>query len=205
MSGKDFWGPKVWETIHILAITYTPEKKQAFKQFINDLTVLLPCDECRLHLKSNLKKIPLDHYLTNNRQLFLWSYLLHDLVNQQLNKQSIPFEDAKKMYTNGDDVWDILYIFAITYTPSKRTEFKQFVDNLIILLPRKDHRLHLKANLKKLPVDDYLNNNHQLFLWSYKMRDLIEQQFGIRAPPYEEIKLHYIKKLGAECQACKVK
>lgn len=98
MSGKDFWGPKLWETIHIFAITYTPAKSVEFKQFINNLTVLLPCDECRLHLKSNLKKIPVDDYLTNNHQLFLWTYLLHDLVNQQLNKQSPPFEQIKLHY-----------------------------------------------------------------------------------------------------------
>lgn len=101
MSGKEFWGPAFWKTIHSLAIAYHPNQKQYFKQYMNNLTYVLPCEVCREHLKNNLKILPMDSYLDNNHQLFLWSYLLHDLVNKQLGKKSPPFNVIKQAYLKG--------------------------------------------------------------------------------------------------------
>ena len=101
MSGKEFWGPSVWKTIHSFAIAYTPDQKQQFKNYINSLQYILPCQACREHLKQNLKILKIDDYLSNNHQLFLWSYLLHDRVNRQLGKSSPPFEQIKIIYMNG--------------------------------------------------------------------------------------------------------
>jgi hypothetical protein len=102
VDGKNFWGPKVWSTIHIFSASYTPDQKQAFKDYIyNVLPKLLPCESCRSHLKENIKTIPLEPYLTNNHNVFLWSYLLHDLVNKQLGKTSPAYNQIKEVYFKG--------------------------------------------------------------------------------------------------------
>ena len=98
MSGKQFWGPAMWRTIHSLAIAYTPSQADQFRKFIGTLPALLPCEQCRIHLKQNLKILKVDDYLTSNHNLFLWSYLLHDMVNKQLGTISPPYESTKLFY-----------------------------------------------------------------------------------------------------------
>ena len=50
-KGKDFWGPPIWTTIHILALS-KPSKR--FINFLYVLTKIIPCDYCQKNL---LKKL----------------------------------------------------------------------------------------------------------------------------------------------------
>lgn len=100
-TGKNFWGPPVWHTIHSTAASYKPHQRASFKRMMNTWTEMLPCDECRGHLKENLKRLPVDNYLDNNHNLFLWTYFLHDLVNKQLGKHSPPYKTVKEYYFKG--------------------------------------------------------------------------------------------------------
>ncbi len=98
-NSTKFWGPSLWKVIHSFAVTYQPSQKTAIKHFIEKtLTTLIPCAKCREHLKSNLKRLPLNDYLENNDTLFLWTYYLHDLVNRQLKKKSPPYDMVKRAY-----------------------------------------------------------------------------------------------------------
>lgn len=98
--GTSFWGPSTWRTIHAIAATYKPNKKnaQAFKDFINSLTYLLPCPVCRIHLQQNIASLPLERYLVSQEKLFEWTYLLHDRVNGQLGKNSPTYREVRKLY-----------------------------------------------------------------------------------------------------------
>ncbi len=103
IGNNNFWGPCFWRSIHAFAAAYrpTPEVKTAFKQFIYSLTGIIPCKVCREHYVRNLNQIPLsEEYLKDAHNLFLWTYLLHDLVNRQLGKVSPPFEEIKAQYFN---------------------------------------------------------------------------------------------------------
>lgn len=100
-TGKDFWGPAVWKTIHCLAAAYTPDQKNSYRAFIMSLTQTLPCEVCRQHLVENLKQLKIDDYLTDNHSLFLWSYFLHDLTNKKLEKKSPSYQSVKLAYFNG--------------------------------------------------------------------------------------------------------
>lgn len=103
LNNNHFWGPCFWRTIHAFAAAYRPEPvvKSAFKQFIYSLTGVIPCNQCRTHFVRNLSQIPLtEEYLKDAHNLFLWSYLLHDLVNKQLGRHSPPFETVKAKYFN---------------------------------------------------------------------------------------------------------
>jgi len=103
-GNKQFWGPAIWKTIHSLAVAYTPDQKEQYKAYIYNLVHLLPCRMCRNHLKENLKRLPIDSYLTDNNRLFLWTYFLHDIVNKQLGKTSPTFEDIKRIYYNNMNI-----------------------------------------------------------------------------------------------------
>jgi len=100
-----FWGPYFWRAIHSFAASYRPslEVKTAFKQFIYSLIGIIPCDECRDSFTRFLVQLPLTEvYLTNAHSLFLWTYLLHDLVNKKINKTSPPFDVIKAQYFNNN-------------------------------------------------------------------------------------------------------
>lgn len=107
-KGRDFWGPPIWTTIHILAATLRPENAAAFKQFLESLVFLLPCERCKVNLKAKLKAHPPDAYLGNNHDAFFYTYLLHDLANNHISsvhpetpKESPSFDDVKSYYFKG--------------------------------------------------------------------------------------------------------
>lgn len=108
-SGKDFWGPAVWQTIHSFAAAYKPSPStfKAFKDMIWAFTELLPCDFCRANLVKKLNAHPPDPYLNSNDDLFLWTYLIHDMVNVHISKyhpetpkNSPCYDDVKSLYFN---------------------------------------------------------------------------------------------------------
>ncbi len=103
-KGKDFWGPPIWTTIHTLAATLNPEDAKDFVKFLHSLTKLLPCEKCRKNLKTKLEKVPPEPYLTNNHDAFFYTYLLHDMANEQITqetgvkKESPNFDEIKHFY-----------------------------------------------------------------------------------------------------------
>jgi len=105
VKGRDFWGPPLWTSIHILAATLRPENAEAFKSFLESLTVLLPCEKCKVNLKAKLIAYPPDPYLTNNHDAFFYTYFIHDLVNEHVSdyhpKESPDFDEVKNFYFNG--------------------------------------------------------------------------------------------------------
>lgn len=103
-SGKSFWGPFYWEVIHCAAAGYdgTSSYRKGFMELLSAYTKILPCNECRIHLAENLKANPIEQYMHDNHTLFLWSYNLHDTVNQQHNAYKPT--DPKKISPNYDVV-----------------------------------------------------------------------------------------------------
>lgn len=110
-TGKDFWGPHIWATIHTLAISLKPENVIHFKRFMESLVHLLPCAECRANLAKKLSDNPIDRYMTNNMDAFYYTYLIHDLANKDITskgngpKYSPDFEEIKRHYLSsiGED------------------------------------------------------------------------------------------------------
>jgi len=201
---KDFWGHASWITIHTAGIRYKPETSISFKQFIYALPYLLPCELCREHLYDNLKTIPLDDaVLQNNNTVFLWTYLLHDLVNKQIGKTVSPqFQVIKNYYETyipdntfwGPFWWRTIHSFAASYRPIPQVKnaFKQFIYSLIGLIPCTICSDHYKKNLNNIPLsENYLKDAHNLFLWSYLFHDLINKQLGKVSPPFQQIKSQY--------------
>ena len=107
-KGKEFWCEPVWKTIHILAATLRPGSGQAYKTFLWSLVELLPCDVCRKNLQKKLETIPPDAYVSNNHDAFFYSYVLHDMVNEQINSESENGAELKRS-PNFDDVKNFFF------------------------------------------------------------------------------------------------
>lgn len=86
-KGREFWGRPFWTILHCIARRYQPEQAPYIINLLKSLTFLLPCDECKNHLKSNLTVFPPNNYLKDSDTLSLYIYTLHDTVNQQINKR----------------------------------------------------------------------------------------------------------------------
>jgi hypothetical protein len=109
-SGKYFWGPAFWTTLHYISANLPaslnlrdPQHNEfikynlnstplIFKNFVLSYQTLLPCKECRQHLSENISKLNFNAYLqkglSDNIQFWIYIYTsdLHNIVNKMLNK-----------------------------------------------------------------------------------------------------------------------
>jgi hypothetical protein len=66
----EYWGKSGWIFINSVALTYKPENKEAYKQFILQLPIILPCKTCGENLRKNLST--LDDALSSKESLINW-------------------------------------------------------------------------------------------------------------------------------------
>lgn len=100
VKGRDFWGPPMWVVLHIVSATYRPENANVYKQFLDCYKKLLPCEICKKNLEEKIKMYPPDPYLTNNHDAFFYSYLLHDLANENITKDNPLIQKESPNYDN---------------------------------------------------------------------------------------------------------
>ena len=66
----EYWGKSGWIFINSIALTYKPENKEAYKQFILQLPIILPCKTCGENLRKNINT--LDDALISKESLINW-------------------------------------------------------------------------------------------------------------------------------------
>jgi hypothetical protein len=212
---KSFWGPSTWCMIHTSAVGYKREFILSYKQFIYSLPYLLPCEYCRNHLTHNLSVLPLtNNTLKSNRNLFVWTYFLHDLVNKQLHKPSSPpYNLVEKHYFSNIDnnnfwgpcFWRVIHSVAASYRPEEKVKeaFKQFIISLSGIIPCEVSRQRYTKYLSQLPLtEEILTSNTNLFWWTYFLHDLINKDLGKISPPFEDVKSQYFNE--HVCKSCGV-
>jgi hypothetical protein len=109
-SGDGFltsvWGPAMWHYLHTMSFNYpvnpTQEDKKHYKDFIISLQYVLPCKYCRINLKNNFKKKPLQMCHMASRETFSrYIYELHETVNRMLGKKShLTYCEVRDRYEN---------------------------------------------------------------------------------------------------------
>jgi hypothetical protein len=98
------WGPPMWHYLHTMSFNYpvnpTSDDKINYRNFILNLKNVLPCKYCRINLKNNLKKKPLQMCDMANRNTFSrYVYELHETVNKMLHKKSnLSYCDVRERY-----------------------------------------------------------------------------------------------------------
>jgi len=98
------WGPSLWHYLHVISFNYPNEptklQKNKYKQLLLNLQYTLPCKYCRINLKNNFKKFPLNNSIFKNRNSFSrYIYNLHELINKMLGKKSnLTYCDVRDRY-----------------------------------------------------------------------------------------------------------
>jgi len=98
------WGPSMWHYLHTMSFNYpvnpTEEDKKNYYDFVYNLQYTLPCKYCRINLKNNFKKMPLNMCNLKNRETFSrYIYELHELINKMLKKKSgLTYLDVRERY-----------------------------------------------------------------------------------------------------------
>jgi len=96
------WGKGAWIYLHTSALVYPRDderseeatlRREAYREELRDLPLVVPCAECRGHLRDELKKISIDdvnsydHY----NSVILW---LHNQVRERQQKPAMSPEDV---------------------------------------------------------------------------------------------------------------
>lgn len=91
-SHPTFWGPLVWNLLHLLASQFKStaiEDRQDWVEVLNHLPGILPCKECREHFRTYLKENPIDiNTVANAYSLSLYLWKAHEHVNGLTGKKS---------------------------------------------------------------------------------------------------------------------
>lgn len=101
---KNFWGPKIWYIIHGFAAFYNPTDEYnyltTYKCFVMCLVQTLPCKVCRSHfLKTITQEMNnINKFSKTNNDLLYWTYLIHNVVNTSLDKETYKWEFVMKEY-----------------------------------------------------------------------------------------------------------
>ena len=99
MNDLSVYGPKLWHIIHTFSANYNPvTDRNAFIMFIVSISKLLPCPRCRKHFQDNLEIYKLERYLDSRDRIFLWSYIMHNAVNESQGKKSPPYKEVKAFF-----------------------------------------------------------------------------------------------------------
>jgi Erv1 / Alr family len=199
------YGPKLWFIIHYLCYRYKANYNVApcFLTFLHSIQELIPCIKCRSHFQENWKNFPPNAYIKVSGGLFLWSYLMHERVNSQINKQGIPYPVALEYYTQpstqrefGPNLWVIIHTFASGYEnrPSQKTCFKLFIECISKLTP-----WNINHWLTKVPLTpDKFTSAEALLMWSYILHDTVNQSLGKQSPPFSAVKAFYLARCSTK-------
>ena len=101
----EIWGRHLWFSLHFISLDFPEEPStedvRHFKSFYENLHQVIPCYKCSVNYIKHLNERPLElSDLKNNKTLFKWTVDIHNIVNKELNKSPMSFEDAWAFYNN---------------------------------------------------------------------------------------------------------
>ncbi len=84
----------------------------------------------------------------------------------------------------GSHLWYSIHFIALGYpkNPSNadKTNYKNFYENLVNVIPCADCAEHLKENLKSIPIDNFLNTREKLFEWTVLLHNQVNKLLNRR-------------------------
>jgi hypothetical protein len=101
----EIWGKHFWFSIHFIALDYPDDPREEdilnYKTFYSELHKVLPCYKCSINYSKNLKQLPIEsENLKNSKTLFKWTVDMHNIINEELHKKTVSFDDALAFYKN---------------------------------------------------------------------------------------------------------
>jgi hypothetical protein len=137
------WGPPMWKVLHTLSFAH-PNKlrmhKRVVVRFLHSLQEVLPCVYCRNSYASFLREMPDLGEVIDRGEMSRWMFELHSRVNAKLGVKDPEFSRVQKRYTIRPiqwcpgDVWDMVALFGINYTPQKSEFYRTWWETFIPIL-----------------------------------------------------------------------
>ena len=91
------WGPHYWFFIHTVAMTYpirpNAVTKKKYYEFIQNLPLFIPVESISGEFSKLIDKYPVTPYLDNRESLIPWTHLIHNKINQKLEKPQISLSE----------------------------------------------------------------------------------------------------------------
>lgn len=105
LLGPNKWGPRLWQALHMISIGYPnkpdEEQKKNYKLFFKNFHQVIPCTICSNNYKKHLEELPITDDIMENRQsLSKWVIDIHNIVNKELDKNTIEHDDALVLIYN---------------------------------------------------------------------------------------------------------
>ena len=100
----DIWGPHAWMFLHSITLVYphepSPEDKQHYFDYFDNLKNVLPCEICKKHYKNYLIKYPLMNSLNTKIDLVKWLINVHNEINKMNGKREWTYDEVIAHYDN---------------------------------------------------------------------------------------------------------
>lgn len=97
--GRKTWGPILWHLYHTFAIHLNTKKDIEYFTLLNNcFGYVLPCEECKTHYNFITEKIYTFDDTMNPQDAFYYTYKIHEMVNESLDKKNIPYEKAYRIH-----------------------------------------------------------------------------------------------------------
>lgn len=136
MNFKESWGPHFWNLIHMIPfrINYLEKIKEAVN-LIENIYLVLPCEECHNHTKEYLQnnKIILTNEIDitkSKEELCLYLFNFHNEVNKRLGKEILSSFEKYWSEINFEILQKKINYDAIAATLSNLTN-KKIYDKLL--------------------------------------------------------------------------
>ena len=98
----EVWGPHYWFFLHSITHCYpinpSDITKRKFYDLVINLPLFIPNEEIGNHFSILLDKYPVTPYLVGRESFKRWMVFIHNKINNQLNKDEIPYWKAMKIY-----------------------------------------------------------------------------------------------------------
>lgn len=98
----ELWGKHGWFFLHYTSLGYPKkpslEDKKYYRQFIESLPHILPCESCRNHFHQNLKYYNMSDVLSSRKNIFEFFVDMHNKVNKKNKKRLYTYQEVYKYF-----------------------------------------------------------------------------------------------------------
>ena len=212
-----FWGPPAWVLLHSIAFNYVPNElnRETYRLFFENLQNILPCIYCRASYIEYISYVPISQFLDSSKELSLWLYQIHNLVNDKLRKQGLikwqdpSFEEIYKRYSDSNDAidrcqlrchsimgWNFLYCIGFVFPENGRTAAQTshyngyyiFFNTLAKVLPKKGgYNDMYNRYLQENSILDNLESRDKLKKWIYNLEITINNTQKVNCDEFAKI------------------
>lgn len=209
------WGVRFWLSIHFISYPY-PNKQcdpKYYDIFFESLGNVLPCIYCRNSYKGFCHELPYKHFLldcdNDSKEIFYWTYLIHNKVNDKLRDQgnnvdpNPPFKKVLNKYKKiNPNIWhswltEMIYFICFNYANRDYTDhhirewYQKFFWALSKVLPSTKLNIMLQKRMEMYPIHNYLKNGEDLMYWAYLITN--------NKKPFKTIKDYYSQFKATKC------